>query len=258
MNRSLKRRAADALTRVGLGDLAFRAYERLQALGGDRGAADDGLPLPPPYLRVLTAGAADSRAFLDLGRRAAAEFMALARAHGRAFDDADVLEFGSGCGRVARHVLTGSAARLTGTDLDPRLADWCRRNLPGRWLRNGPRPPLDLPAASQDVVYALSVFTHLYDEGARDWLAELARVTRPGGLALLTVFDAENDPSLAGALAADGFAVRRRGAEGSNLMCGYFSPEGFAARAAPAWTLLEFRPSSAAACGQAVAVLRRA
>lgn len=258
MSRGLIRRAADVLDRAGLADPAFRLFERLQAVGAREATPDDGLRLPPPYLRVLTAGAADADAFLALGRRAADEFAALAEAHGRPLDGADVLEFGCGCGRVARRLIVRTGARLTGTDLNPRLVAWCRANLPGRWLDNGPQPPLDFADHSFDVVYALSVFTHLYDASARAWLAELARVTRPGGLALLTVFDAENDPSLVEALARDGFAVRRRGAEGSNLMCGYFSADGFAERAAPAWTLVDFRPSSTTANGQAIAVLRRA
>lgn len=254
----LLRAAAGALERVGLGDVAFRLFEHMQALGARDARPPDGLPLPPAYLRVLTAGSADADAFLALGRRAADEFAALAERHGPSTDGAEVLDFGCGCGRVARHMMTATGANVSGTDLNPRLAGWCRRNLPGVWLDNGAEPPLDFADGAFDLVYALSVFTHLYDEGARAWLAELARVTRPGGLALLTVFDAENDATLAAALARGGFVVRRRGAEGSNLMCGYFSPEGFAERAAPGWTLLDFRPSSTTACGQAIAVLRRA
>lgn len=257
MSKPLLRTAADVLERVGLGDAAFRVYERVRALASRDAQAGDGFPLPPAYLRTITAGAPDAAAFLRLGRLAADEFRRLAAEHGRSFEAADVLDFGCGCGRVARHVLATEGVRLVGTDLNPKLSAWCRANLPGVWLDNGPRPPSALADGSVDAVYALSVFTHLYDEGARSWLAELARVTRSGGLALLTVFDAENDPTLADVLARDGFVVRRRGAEGSNLMCGYFSPEGFAERAAPAWRLVDFRPSSTTACGQAITVLRR-
>jgi SAM-dependent methyltransferase len=240
-----------------MADPAFRLFERLQAVSGRDVEPADGFPLPPAYLRVLTAGSPDGEAFLALGRRAADEFADLAASHGRPLDRAEVLEFGCGCGRVARH-LVARGVSVSGTDLNPRLAAWCRKTLPGRWLDNGPQPPLGFADESFEVVYALSVFTHLYDASARAWLAELARVTRPGGLAILTLFDVENDPSLADALARDGFAVRRRGAEGSNLMCGYFSPEGFAERAAPAWALVDFRSSSTTANGQAIAVLRRA
>lgn len=256
MNRRLLRRAADVLDRTGLASPAFRLFERLQALGARAAPSADGPPLPPPYLRVLTSGSPDADFFLALGRRAADEFATLAAVHGRPLDDAAVLEFGCGCGRVARHLI-GRGVQVAGADLNPRLVRWCRANLPGRWEVNGARPPLAFADAAFDVVYALSVFTHFYDDGARAWLAELARVVRPGGLALLTVFDAENDPALAEVLERDGFAVRRRGAEGSNLMCGYFSPDGFAARAAPAWKQIAFHPSSTTANGQAIAVLRR-
>ncbi len=36
-------------------------------------------------------------------------------------------------------------------------------------------------------VYSVSVFTHLDERGQFDWLAEVRRVLRPGGVALLTV-----------------------------------------------------------------------
>jgi SAM-dependent methyltransferase len=53
-------------------------------------------------------------------------------------------------------------------------------------FQNTVLPSLPLPDASCDLVCAFSVFTHI-DEFERSWIAELARVLKPGGVAYLTV-----------------------------------------------------------------------
>jgi SAM-dependent methyltransferase len=47
-------------------------------------------------------------------------------------------------------------------------------------------PPLDLATESFDVVYATSIFTHYTWDEESEWLNELWRVLRPGGLLLAT------------------------------------------------------------------------
>jgi SAM-dependent methyltransferase len=49
-----------------------------------------------------------------------------------------------------------------------------------------PRPPLDLPGNSIDLIYAMSVFSHLPADVADAWIAEFARILKPGGIACLT------------------------------------------------------------------------
>ncbi|MGY1688890.1 class I SAM-dependent methyltransferase [Geodermatophilus sp. SYSU D01105] len=48
-------------------------------------------------------------------------------------------------------------------------------------------PPLPFDDGRFDLVLGYSVFTHLPVDHQDAWLAELRRVTRPGGLLLLTV-----------------------------------------------------------------------
>jgi hypothetical protein len=56
------------LYRVGLLLPAFRAVEFMRAFGAENGAdGPDGLPLPPPDLRVRVAGTADIAWFLEGG-----------------------------------------------------------------------------------------------------------------------------------------------------------------------------------------------
>jgi SAM-dependent methyltransferase len=99
-----------------------------------------------------------------------------------------VLEFGCGSGRVIRHFRYIDGLRLAGTDTNSKPVEWGRKNLPGiEFNHNALEPPLAYPDGSFDLIYALSVFTHIPLEWQRPWLDELRRVLRPGGHLLCTV-----------------------------------------------------------------------
>jgi SAM-dependent methyltransferase len=96
-----------------------------------------------------------------------------------------VLDFGCGAGRTLRHLLD-EGAELHGCDLHGPSIDWIAEHLPGvQAVRNSERPPLPYADGFFDLVYALSVFTHLPDTW-EEWLAELRRVLRPDGLLVAT------------------------------------------------------------------------
>ncbi|MGC2201977.1 MAG: tetratricopeptide repeat protein [Stellaceae bacterium] len=99
-----------------------------------------------------------------------------------------VLEFGCGSGRVLRHFRNITGLRLAGTDANPKPIAWDRINLPGiDFSENALIPPLKYDDASFDLVYALSVFTHIPLDIQLPWLNELRRILRPGGYLLCTV-----------------------------------------------------------------------
>jgi SAM-dependent methyltransferase len=97
-----------------------------------------------------------------------------------------VLDFGCGCGRVAIW-WRDYRADFFGCDIDAEAIGWAAANLPGRFTVNNLLPPLTFPNATFDLVYSISVFTHLSEEHQDLWLAELRRVTKPGGVAILSV-----------------------------------------------------------------------
>lgn len=127
--------------------------------------------------------------FLHVGKAWADLIRLHAREMGR--DPADarrVLDFGCGCGRTARWLLGGGNTEFHGVDVDAEAIAWCRQHLPqGHFAATGPAPPLPFPPEHFDVVYCLSVFTHLNESMQDVWLAELRRILRPGGVLLLTV-----------------------------------------------------------------------
>ncbi|HEX3689370.1 MAG TPA: class I SAM-dependent methyltransferase [Solirubrobacteraceae bacterium] len=145
--------------------------------------------LPPRRLRAR-AGAAGGYAFAEGGRQAAAELGGLIRAVGR--DPADlrsVLDFGCGSGRVLPHMAAlAPQAAYTGCDVDAAAIDWAARaHRALGWSLNSFHPPLPFADCHFDLVYAISVFSHLDRGLASMWLSELRRVLAPDGLALLSV-----------------------------------------------------------------------
>ena len=52
---------------------------------------------------------------------------------------------------------------------------------PFRFLQNGLVPPLPLTAGSLDLIWAMSVFTHIADRWS-DWLVEMHRLLADGGI----------------------------------------------------------------------------
>lgn len=104
-----------------------------------------------------------------------------------------VLDFGCGCARVLRayHYKSAPSQRLCGTDIDVETIEWCRANYSkmAEFTLNSDAPPMAFPDETFDLVYSLSVFTHLPEDMQLTWLRELQRVTRVGGYLLLTTFN---------------------------------------------------------------------
>ena len=144
--------------------------------------------LPEEERRFRVIGDRDARGFLVSG---ATDYRRLDRALveivGRGLaDHARILDFGVGCGRVARHVPATRAEALTGCDIDHDNVAWCRAHLRGTFVATALRPPLPFPDRAFDLVYGISVFTHLREPMQLAWLAELARVAQPGAIVMTT------------------------------------------------------------------------
>jgi SAM-dependent methyltransferase len=247
----VKRAVLRLLDRLHLLGFAFRSYERVQSVraGSAEGEADDGLPVPPAGLRVRVAGTADLAWFLEGGRLAEQSIRDALGRHGRPLDNVEtLLDFGCGCGRVTRRF--AERAGVHGSDTNAEAIDWCRRNLSfARCETNALEPPLVFADASFDLVYGLSVFTHLTIELQRAWLDELARVLRPGGLLILTTHgDAyvdRLDERERSSYERGEVVVRWERETGTNL-CGAYHPRGaLAGLLPPSLAFLELDPEGA-------------
>ncbi|MGH2944222.1 MAG: class I SAM-dependent methyltransferase [Solirubrobacteraceae bacterium] len=153
-------------------------------------ALERAAPLPPRAL-AIRAGVPDPgdviASYRAVGRDSRTTILQLLGPEW-SFAGKRVLDFGCGSGKVLRHFLPEAAeGELWGCDIDERSIDWINAELrpPLRAFANDEVPPLDRPSGSFDLVWSVSVFTHLTDHWA-GWLAELHRVLRPDGLAIVS------------------------------------------------------------------------
>jgi SAM-dependent methyltransferase len=125
----------------------------------------------------------------EVGCRAALDIDSALGAYGRKLEEfREILDFGCGCGRVLTWIPTrDSQRRFTGCDVDADAIRWCQAHIPSAtFFCNHPTPPISVADQSFDLIYSISVFTHLDDRLLLDWLSELRRALRPGGILLVS------------------------------------------------------------------------
>lgn len=173
---------------------AYRTYMKVLCwyvgLQDRRYAERTGARLPPTSLRYRVHGSPSMDGFLRVGETCGENIKATLEKVGKDLDSfQNVLDFGCGCGRTLIWFADRSqSACWYGTDIDAEAISWCRNNLDfAEFGVNDPLPPLGYASETFDLIYAISVFTHLDEDYQFRWLDELERVTRPGGIVLLTV-----------------------------------------------------------------------
>jgi len=248
--RSARNATLRALDRMSLLAPTYRAYEWARSVrGSNDGAVDaDGLPVPPPRLRIEVAGTPGLDWFLDGGRQQAGIIRAAAERNGGPLESLGaLLDFGCGCGRVLRHWAELDGPAIFGSDYNEGLAGWCAANLTFVTASvNRLEPPLRYENGQFGLVYAISVFTHLPQDLEQAWIDELSRITAPGGLLLVTThgdsYADRLDPDERAAYDAGEAVVRWPGVAGSNL-CTTFHPDSYIKEnLAPDLELLEHTP----------------
>lgn len=94
----------------------------------------------------------------------------------------NILDFGSGIGNSLPYFRKHfPASTVTCADVSERSIEIARTRFPGdeNYITIGTTIPL--ASNSQDIVFTACVFHHIPHEEHQHWLAELARITRPGG-----------------------------------------------------------------------------
>ncbi len=163
--------------------------ELTPVIGGPAASAP---PVPPRRLRART-GVPGAREFVDGGRQAAMELaQALVAAERSPVSVASVLDFGCGAGRVLpQFAALAPESEGAGCDVDASAIVWAQEHLPAfGWSVSSFAPPLPYPSGRFEVVYSVSVFSHLGAGMTTSWLAELGRVLADDGVALLSVHGA--------------------------------------------------------------------
>ena len=116
------------------------------------------------------------------------------------FDGKRVLEFGCGAGRVlSAFADEAGRAEFHGCDVDAESVRWAQEHLvpPFHVFSNAGEPALPFEDDSLDLIYAISVFSHLAD-GWSEWLAELHRCLSPDGYLMVTLLGESASETIAG------------------------------------------------------------
>lgn len=135
-----------------------------------------------------------------------------------------ITEWGCGLARILQHF--PDTMIRTGTDYNGEAIEWAGENFPDlTFVKNDMLPPWNISEASQDVIYAISIFTHLGEATQNAWIKQIAASLKVGGLFIFTV---HGDPQPGQLLASEqarfarGEPVYRADVkEGSRLFASY-------------------------------------
>jgi len=160
-----------------------RWLRSLAALDADPAAA-----VPPIELRRrVSIGGPDL--FVRSGQQHADVFLAALAEAGAPLDEpCALLEWGAGSGRMTAPLARALPhAAITAIDPDADAMRWLGAHLAVQALAIPVLPPVDLVEDAFALVIGHSVLSHLSPRSQRPWLAELARLTRPGGYVAVSV-----------------------------------------------------------------------
>ena len=171
---------------VGLYDSAFQSLGVWYTYNGQ--ATSDNVPKyePPGHLRERVGGARD---FQSVGTQLASMIMTCVSKYKSVTAADRILDWGCGCGRVIREMMKFvSPSMLTGCDIDSEAIAWDKTHISGPTFdRIDPYPPTAYSTHAFDLIYGISVMTHLDEQTQLSWLEELSRIASAGGIVALSV-----------------------------------------------------------------------
>jgi SAM-dependent methyltransferase len=146
-----------------------------------------GVKLPPDYL-IYESFQLDYQKYFTGSEDTAQWLAGLLKKHIN-LSGVKILDWGCGPGRVIRHLpkFTGPGTEFFGTDYNAESIAWCSGNLSGiQFNQNSLEAGLPYESNFFDVIYGISVFTHLSEKMHLEWFEELFRALKPGGIMLFT------------------------------------------------------------------------
>jgi len=172
---------------------------------------NDAIPMPPLEYQALVCGSNGVHHFEEVGRG----LVNMLDHYGMLSEGVEFLDVGCGCARVARYFMDRSVKSYTGFDRHKGMIEWCRQQITSRDPRfqfnyfelksvysvlDNEQGTIDVKSfrfpwadESFDSVFLASVFTHMPPGEVKAYLGEIARVLRPKGKALASIFFAPGE-----------------------------------------------------------------
>jgi len=100
-----------------------------------------------------------------------------------------ILEWGCGVGRIIRHIpnLINKGSVVFGADINEDMINWNSANIPDiTFIKTGYLPPTFFDNNQFNLVFAISVFTHIEFRFQADWVTEIKRILSDNGVFLFT------------------------------------------------------------------------
>lgn len=158
-----------------------------------------------------------------------------------------VLEWGCGVSRVIRHLpaFLEEGSGIFACDINEKMIEWCKNNIENVRFETIPyQPPTNYHDAQFDLIYALSVFTHIERELQENWIQEMGRIIKPKGIFLFTTHGSHYfnklPPSSLKQLWKEGAYTDSYHKKGHRMMSTYNTSEGFRELIEKKFSILEY------------------
>ena len=150
---------------------------------------DPSFALPPDYFLYETF-TLDYQEYMHQGKCNAEELIDLMRPlTDLSIPGKRILDWGCGPARVVRHLpwLFSHNHFIYGTDYNHEYINWCSKHLNGiSFTANNLYPPLAFDDNYFDIIYSISILTHLSEKNHTEWINEIKRVLKPGGIFIVS------------------------------------------------------------------------
>lgn len=143
--------------------------------------------LPPSHLAFDAYSAPDWHHYKQSGERSAEFIYNIAMKY--LTNPVAIYEWGCGPARIIRHLpgIAKNDIQIFGSDYNSETIEWAKKNISEvSFDLNTLNPPLAYENEAFDLIYAISVFTHLSEQNALGWINELHRVLKKNGILLMT------------------------------------------------------------------------
>ena len=204
-----------------------------------------GIPLPPAYFLYETY-MPDYERYMDDGRVAAQEIIDWTIRYIPG-SPVMIMEWGCGVARIVRHLpaILQERAGISACDINEKMINWDRENIQGiEFSRINLFPPTMYTPGQFNIVYAISVFTHIDGREHMSWIMEMHRILMQGGIFLFTTHGKNFYHQLAGnelkLLADEGYFTRSYPDKGHRMMTTYNEADHFRTMVSACFEVLEF------------------